>query len=136
MGEVSSIRRWHTAKAVGSLAAAHCPAASPQLFTPTTAALTGLAAGCADRVPLLLLHCCCAAAAADRASAGLPSHLRVDLTLTRQRLFPRPLGRSCFRVTRVAFRARRVVFAPTREVRATGGRHAKPALKYLYAFNY
>jgi hypothetical protein len=31
------------------------------------------------------------------------------------------------------FRVRQVVFAPRRGVRATGGRHAKSALKYLYA---
>jgi hypothetical protein len=79
-----------------------------------------------------------------------------------QRFFRRPLGRSgvrcarCasrgprvastsprepsygpdgvgFRVKRVGFRVRWVGFAPARGVRATGGRHAKCALKNLYA---
>jgi hypothetical protein len=38
-----------------------------------------------------------------------------------------------FRVRRVVFRVKRVVFAPARGVRATGGHHAKSALKNLYA---
>jgi hypothetical protein len=41
-----------------------------------------------------------------------------------------------FRVRRVVFRVKRVVFAPARGVRATGGHHAKSALKNLYADNY
>jgi hypothetical protein len=97
----------------------------------------------------------------ERAGAGRPRHLRLDLALTRHRLFPCLLGRSGPRCARSAsrrplaastsacktshgaaggvFRGRRVVCAPTRgrsrgvsRIRTTGGRHAKSALKYLY----